>query len=243
VVLQARWGALWLAVCATGLLLAAPQPAQAADASYCVTCKNPEQTYLCRVNAGGAKAGDALKLYCVIRTAKEGGHSSCSAERASHGCSGVEKVYSYDGPLPEDLASDPRIKKFTDKIERERKTFDPPQRGNQPKTFVEMTGRAVNASRQGLRNARSRFGGSSEEVHQSLPEPPLTYDQPLPHDQAPAPLAAESAPPPIPEVSQPNRAQRASSAVGGFARKSYRCVASLFRRCSEEEPVADDTLR
>ena len=58
---------------------------------------------------------------------------------------------------------------------------------------------------------------------------------------APGPLAAESAPPPVPEIDQPNRAQRASSAVGGFARKSYRCVASLFRKCSEE-PAADDEL-
>jgi hypothetical protein len=29
-------------------------------------------------------------------------------------------------------------------------------------------------------------------------------------------------------------AQSAGSAVGGFARKSYRCVWSLFRNCSEE---------
>ena len=93
---------------------------------------------------------------------------------------------------------------------------------------------------------RSRFGGSSDEAEQSLPEPPLTYDQAPPHGQAPtydqAPLAAESAPPPMPEVSQPNRAQRASSAVGGFARKSYRCMLSLFRNCSEQ-PAADETLR
>lgn len=239
---QARQRALSLAVCVTGLLLFASQAGHAADASYCITCKNPEQTYLCRVSAGGARASDALKLYCVIRTAKEGGHSSCSAERASRGCNGVEKVYNYEGPLPEDFAADPRVKKFTDKIERERKTFDPPQQGNQPKTLVEMTGRAVSASRQGLRNARSRFGGSSEDINQSLPEQPLTHDLPPAYDQSPVPLAAESAPPPVADASGPNRVQRASSAVGGFARKSYRCLASLFRRCSEE-PVGDDTLR
>jgi hypothetical protein len=39
------------------------------------------------------------------------------------------------------------------------------------------------------------------------------------------------------EDSSPNRAQRASSAVGGFARKSYRCMLSLFRRCSEDETL------
>jgi hypothetical protein len=147
----------------------------------------------------------------------------------------VQKVYSYDGPVPEDLTSDPRIKKFTDKLERERKVFEPPK-GDQPKTLVELGGRAVSASRQGLRKARSRFGGSSQEINQSLPDEPLSYDP------APGPLAAESVPPPAPDVSQPNRAQRASSAVGGFARKSYRCVASLFRKCSEQ-PADDDALR
>jgi hypothetical protein len=232
---QSRQQALSLAAVATGLFACATQAAHAAEASYCVSCKNPDQTYLCRVSAGGSRPSDALKLYCIVRTAKEGRHSSCSAEHTSRGCNGVEKVYSYDGPTPEDLTSDPRIEKFTDKIEREGKAFEQPK-GNQPKTLVELTGRAVSASRQGLRNARSRFGGSSQEINQSLPDEPLSYDQ------APAPLAAESAPPPVSDVSQPNRAQRASSAVGGFARKSYRCVASLFRKCSEE-PVDPDALR
>ena len=232
---QSRQQALSLAAVATGLFACVTQAAHAAEASYCVSCKNPDQTYLCRVSAGGSRPSDALKLYCIIRTAKEGGHSSCSAERNSRGCSGVQKVYSYDGPVPEDLTSDPRIKKFTDKLERERNVFEPPK-GDQPKTLVELGGRAVSASRQGLRKARSRFGGSSQEINQSLPDAPLSYDP------APGPLAAESVPPPAPDVSQPNRAQRASSAVGGFARKSYRCVASLFRKCSEQ-PADDDALR
>ena len=220
---------------AAGLIVCAVPSALAGDASYCVTCTNPDQTYVCRVTAGGSKPSDALKLYCVIRTAKEGHHASCSAERSSPACNGVEKVYSYDGPIPPDIASDPRIKNFTDKIDQNQKAFEKPK-GDQPKTLVELGGRAVSASRQGLRNARSRLGGSSQEVDQSLPEEPLSLDQ------SPVPLAAENSPVASPEESHPNRAQRASSAVGGFARKSYRCVLSLFRKCSGE--TADgDTLR
>jgi len=220
---------------AAGLIVCAVPSALAGEASYCVTCTNPDQTYICRVTAGGSKPSDALKLYCVIRTAKEGHHASCSAERSSPACNGVEKVYSYDGPMPEDLASDARIKNFTDKIDQNQKAFEKPK-GDQPKTLVELGGRAVSASRQGLRNARSRLGGSSQEVDQSLPEEPLSLDQ------SPAPLAAEGSPLASPETSHPSRAQRAGSAVGGFARKSYRCVLSLFRKCSGE--AADgDTLR
>lgn len=223
--------AVWHAAFAAGLIACLPL-ALAGEASYCITCKNPDQTYLCRVAAGGSKPSDALKLYCVMRTAKEGHHGSCSAERVSTSCIGVERVYSYEGPLPEDIASG--INKFSNKIEQEQKAFEKPK-GNQPKTLVELTGRAVSASRQGWRNARSRFGGTSQEVNQSLPEEPSSLNQ------SPAPLAAESSPPPGPEESQPSRVRRAAATVGGFARKSYRCVFSLFRKCSEQP--AEDELR
>jgi hypothetical protein len=168
-----------------------------------------------------------LKLYCVIRTVKEGHHASCAAESYSPNCNGVEKVYSYDGPMPEDITSNPRIKHLTDKIEQNQKAFEKPI-GDGPKTLVELTGRAVSASRQGWRNARSRFGGSSQPPDQSLP------DEPAAADQSSVPLSAEEVPAENPDADKPNRMQRASSAVGGFARKSYRCVMSLFRRCSSE---------
>ena len=67
-------------------------PASAEEATYCLTCTGPDQTYLCRVSAGGAKPSDALKLYCVIRTAKEGNHASCSAVRGS-ACNGIHLMF------------------------------------------------------------------------------------------------------------------------------------------------------
>jgi hypothetical protein len=218
---------------AASLFACATPAALAGEASYCITCTGPDQTYVCRVAAGGSKPSDALKLYCVIRTAKEGHHASCSAERASASCNGVEKVYSYDGPMPEDFAADPRVKALTDKIEQNQKAFEKPK-GDGPKTLVELTGRAVSASRQGWRNARSRLGGSSQPADQSIP------DEPVANDQSPVPLTAEEMQADIPDEDRPNRMQRASSAVGGFARKSYRCVLSLFRNCRGETAGADE---
>jgi hypothetical protein len=223
---QASLRALSLAAIAAGLSLCAVRMAGAEQASYCVTCKNPDQTYVCRVDAGGSRASDALKLYCIIRTAKEGHHASCAAERDSPTCQGIEKVYSYDGAMPEDIASDPRVKHFTDKIQRDQQTFADKPKGTQPKTLVELTGRAVSASRKGLRNARGALGGSSQPADQPLP------DEPLPLNQSEAPLAAESPAGDTADAANPNRFQRAGSAVGGAARKSYRCVVSLFRNCS-----------
>ena len=54
---------------------AALAPAAAEGASYCVTCTGPDQTYVCNVTGEGTRRTDALKLYCIVRTAKEGGHA------------------------------------------------------------------------------------------------------------------------------------------------------------------------
>jgi hypothetical protein len=205
-------GVLWsaaLGAAALGLLASA---ADAAD--YCVHCKGPDETYRCRVTGDGAKPSDALKLYCVIRTAKEGNHASCSAEKATSDCVGLVKAYTYDGPaLPSGLTSDPRVKDLTRKVERNRQTFEEPK-GEEPKSLFELGGRAVDASRKGLRNAGSAIGigGSDTEV-----APPT----------APAPPAQEAAAPaPTPTEAADTR---------GFARKSYDCMLSLFRDCSGNE--------
>src|SRR5262249_18478071 len=132
-------------------------------------------------------------------------------------CHGIEKVYAYDGPsIPADIASDPRV----ERVQQEQREFEKPK-GQAPQTLVELTGRAVSASRQGWRNARERLGGSSD-AQQPLPVSPETSG-------AQAAAAAET-----PATPHPNRAQRASSAVGSFARKSYHCLRSLFRHCSDK---------
>jgi hypothetical protein len=217
---------------AAGLLgLAAPVLAK--DATYCVTCKNPDQVYRCQVTGVGSRANDAVKLYCIIRTAKEGNHASCSAERDAKSCQGLAKVYNYDGPaIPPEVATDPRVQGLVDRIARDQDAFDKPKEGKGPKTMFELGGRAVSASRQGLRNARSRLGGSSE-----ADEPVPLTSAPPPAESLPAvesPSVAESLPAASEDLDRPNRVQRAGTAVGGFARKSYRCMTSLFRKCRDE---------
>jgi hypothetical protein len=218
--LQPCRSALLLAVFVVSAFLCASTRAKTAEATYCVTCANPDQTYLCKVTTGGSssQASEALKLYCVVRTAKEGNHSSCSAERSSSGCHGVEKVYSYDGPLPEDLAANPRVKSLAKRYEKEQKAFEKPK-GREADTLFKLT-------RQGWRNARDRLSGSPDDA--PLPDASQAQDQPT------MPVPAEQDPE-RGNDDQPNRMQRASNAVGGFARKSYNCVRSLFRKCSGGE--------
>ena len=183
-------------------------PAPAAGADYCVTCKSPNETYRCRVTGSGAKASDALKLYCVIRTAKEGNHASCAAEKATAACVGLVKVYTYDGPsLPDNLTSDPRVRELQQRVERDQRTFKEPD-GEEPTSLFELGGRAVDASKKGLRNAGSAIGiGSSEPAPQARPAP------------------------------KPTQSARTTES-DGWARRSYRCMRSLFRNCGSVDKNA-----
>ena len=210
--------------------------AQAASVDYCVTCKNPDEVYRCRVTGVGSKPSDALKLYCVIRMAKEGHHASCAAESATTTCVGLVKVLNYDGPaLPENLTSDPRVRRLEQKVERSQQDFAKPK-GNEPKSLFELGGRAVSASKKGLRNAGSAIGLTSSGREAAQPRTSSTSALPA----QPAPRTATAQPTEsVGTVTRVKRAaQSASSAVGGFARKSYHCVLSLFRHCREEESGA-----
>jgi hypothetical protein len=226
---------------AAAFLLCALPGAEASDAAYCVTCKGPDQTYLCRVTGEEVNRSDAVKLYCVVRTAKEGGHSSCSARDAS-GCNGVEKTYSYDGPgIPEGIAEDPRVKKLMQRVEKEQKAFNHEDR----KSLVEVTGQAVSASRRGIRNMRASIAGRDEPEQSPAPStpPPAGYasQEPLPElpgETAPAapsvPLSAAAEPSapsataavPVESAAPPKRKSRVKSIA--------RCVRSLFRRCGSD---------
>ncbi len=131
----------------------------------------------------GLAANDAVKLYCIIRTAKEGNHASCSAERdAKAAWAWRRSIITTVLPSRLQVASDPRVQGLVDRIARDQEAFDKPQEGKAPKTMYELGGRAVSASRQGLRNARSRLGGSSE------------ADEPVPLTSAPPPHPTENQP-------------------------------------------------
>lgn len=228
---------LALALLAAAAFVCLAPPAWAGHVDYCVTCKDPDEVYRCRVTGVGPKTTDALKLYCVIRMAKEGHHASCAAEAATPSCVGLVKVYNYDGPaLPENITSDPRVRELQQKIERNQQNFEQPE-GKAPKSLFELGGRAVSASKKGLRNAGSAIGLTSSDsdtpAPAAQPAPPAASTSALP--ARPASQTAQAEPPEsVGTVTRMKQAaQSAGAAVGGFARKSYNCMLSLFRHCRE----------
>jgi hypothetical protein len=184
--------------------LAVPAATKAGTAEYCVTCKNPDATYRCRLQGSGVTQSDALKLYCVVRTTKEGNHASCAAKKDPH-CAGMVKVYTYDGPtLPPKVTNDPRVRQLNERVERENRAFDD-KRGEQPKSLFEMGGRAYDASKRGLQGAGAAIGiGAGAKNQQAAPPPP---------------------PPAVQEAPKPQK---------NFARRSWDCMTSLFRECGDE---------
>jgi len=234
--------------------------AAARDVAYCVTCQGPDQTYLCRVTGADLPKSDALKLYCVIRSAKEGGHASCGARDDAAGCNGIPREYSYTGPeLPSGFAVREEAPAAGAPTPLQG-AAEPERRG--PKTVVE----AIGASRRGLRNVRESIRGSrsqeealpADASETQLPELPAASGAPLPASgdaasgtsQPPAEPAANSAsvtssrPPAEPSEANPEKPKtafrRGVKTMGSFARSSYRCMRSLFRKCGEEQGQAVD---
>lgn len=145
---------------------------------FCVKCTEPNQTYRCEVDEPafaqntGAVGGPSLSLYCVQKVALEGGHGSCGVSRAAvEPCDGVLKSYTYEAAgngAPGGLAAiqPPRSPAQTVPAPAPITAAAPataakpetiiPAPGtppNQPKTLIEATDRAINASKNGIKKA------------------------------------------------------------------------------------------
>lgn len=200
-----RYITLGLAACALGWA-GANGSAHAQTKDFCVVCSDPQQTYLCRVATGRANPpGEALQLYCMVRTAKDGGHKSCAIARnpASACAAGLIKTYSYDGPaLP---------KAVRESRERRRQNADPnktppvpslipempKQKGGEPDTLVEMTTKTGKKIGRLGKKATKTVGKTARGAGQI--------------------------------------ARDAGSTVGRAARFTYDCITSLFRDCSRDD--------
>lgn len=197
-------------------LVLSPSAIKAEPTDFCVICSEPQQTYVCRVDTPRASPGEqALQLYCMVRTAKDGGHKSCSIERnANAACSGPVKAYTYDGPaIPE------AVRSAVQQLRQNRPATPDPsaapnapaQKGGEPDTLVKMTTRAVGASKEGVKSTGDGVKN-----------------------------AAGTAGKTIGKVGKKAGKQVGKTARGAksAARYAYDCVLSLFRDCKPEKKEA-----
>ncbi len=137
--------------------------ATAAPRQYCVTCKDPDQTYICQVETSLANPNDkGLQLYCIIRTSKDGGHKSCAVTNKDVAqCAGPVRTYSLQSPvIPPQMRDAVRRFRKAGEIDKPDESR-PQQKGGEPETLIDMTGRAVKALPQGIKNTGQTISGTA----------------------------------------------------------------------------------
>lgn len=200
---------------------------QAGSATFCVSCVEPDRTYVCRVDTPNANPGpDALQFYCIVRTAKEEQHKSCAVTKGVKGqCSGIEKHYTYNGPaLPPQLQdvlptppqapgpqSEPPTVAAPDFSEPAPLQLVPPseqpapvENKRPPETLIEMGTRAGSTVRNAAGNTGQAVRGAARGTGN---------------------VANESG----------SRVGNAARNVGQAARTAVGCVWSLFRNCGSDD--------
>lgn len=204
----------------TAMSLPGMLSARAGQVDLCISCADPRQTYVCRVETPKGSPGEkALQLYCIIKTAKHGGHSACSVSRTGNAeCNGPVMSHVYDGPvMPEILRSNIPAQPTQLPGQNASGLDVPKQKGGEPGTLIEMSGPAANAGKSAARSTgravRNAAGGTGHTIGTIGKKAGRGVGN-----------TAKSAG----EV-----ARDAGSAVGGAARYTYSCLRSFFRHCGE----------
>lgn len=220
--------------------------AHAEPAEYCVTCSGPDAQYRCTFSGDGATAlRPGLQLYCVSTLAKQGKHETCSVNRAAKPpCTGVLKVLA----MPDNLAPEPPAKTAVEPAPPEAKSDRaagertvPSSQGGPPSADVE-----AKASDSGAQGAKPLWHGKSANPSTTAVEAPQEPDanaapstqkqsaQNEPESTAPALMKPlENAGKTVGDAAKTTGSalEKAGSAVGTAAKKSWKCLTSLFGDC------------
>lgn len=154
-----------LALLAFGLM---PDLASAGETAYCVTCSDPQKTYLCQVTTpGSSPSKKALQLYCTMRTAKDGKHRSCAASRTpTTQCRGTIRRYTLN--LGDDLPGvRSAVRQYRGKTPVA-KAPEPPTPPEKPKTLFGITSKGVKKTGSlvgdAARGAKRRVGNAGTAI-------------------------------------------------------------------------------
>ncbi len=209
-----------------GLLVAAimSDAAQAESRQYCVACKDPDQTYICQVDTPHTNPSDkGLQLYCIIRTSKDGGHRSCEVQASgADSCAGTLKTYSFQAPtLPPEVRQKVNQLRNSREEKKQEQTL-PPQKGGEPETLIDLTGRAVKASRKGLSNTGQAVSGATGSATGKVGKAARGVGKGV--TKAAGKVGSAT--------------KKTGSAVGGAAKTAIDCLKSLFKECGSKKADA-----
>ncbi len=211
-----------MAILLLGAMVA--EAVQAESQQYCVACKDPDKTYICQVDTPHANPSDkGMQLYCIIQTSKDGGHQSCEVRADNpEGCAGTLKSYSFQAPtLPPELRSTVNRLRNKNEKKQEEQTL-PPQKGGEPETLIDLTGRAVRASRKGLSNTGEAVSGATGKATGTVGKAARGVGKGV--TKAAGKVGSAT--------------KKTGGAVGSAAKTAFDCVKSLFKDCSSKKPDA-----
>lgn len=192
---------------------------------FCVTCTEPDQTYVCRVETPLANPNEkGLQLYCIIRTSKDGGHKTCAVTKTDIAqCAGPVRTYSFQAPVipPKMRDAVQRLRKAREKAkEMDQPEKDRPrQKDGEPETLIDMTGRAVEASRQGIKNTGETISGTASATTGKVGE------------------VARGAGKGVTRAARKvgSATRKTGAAVGSTAKTALDCIRSWFRDCGSSK--------
>jgi hypothetical protein len=176
-------------------------PASALD--ICISCNAPEAHYTCRLDLPGANPRDLrLQLLCITQIAQQGGHATCQADRASaEACQGAVKVVG--APAIEDAA--PAVS---------------------PPSPAPVAPPPPETKAPGKRS-------SNETVVPKTPDAPKTVLEMVEKGAAGTGETLQNAGGAVKDAAQTTSGTfgKAGAAVGSAAKKTWKCLSSLFGDC------------
>lgn len=246
----ARWTAFLV-------LLAAVTAAHAETQEYCVVCTGPVAQYRCTFAGGGANH-PGLQLHCISTLAREGGHESCAIGRASKTpCQGVLKVLNLPeaAPVPPAAADAPMTAPGNAGASPPAAAI-----GEPPQADVEMQGVRTPPSpapvtatpapapgEPGPPDTDKAETGETAAGKKQWSEGSGAPAAPAGETAPDAPETADEAPPAQPDLVKPlkdagkavgdaakktgSALEKAGDAVGHAAKKTWKCLTSLFGDC------------
>lgn len=222
------------------LLAAQTAVARAEPAEYCVTCSGPDAQYRCTFSGEGATARPGLQLYCVSTLAKLGKHETCSVNRAAKPpCTGVLKVLAMPdnlAPEPPALTAEPAAPATKPERAAGERTV-PSSQGGPASADVE-----AKASDTGTQGAKPIWRDNSGSPPAPATKPAAEANNPseppkqAAQDESATPALIkplENAGKTVGDAAKTTGSvlEKAGSAVGSAAKKSWKCLTSLFGDC------------
>ena len=139
-----------------GLMLASAS-ARAQETDYCISCTNPDQTYICRVTAQNGQS-QGQQLFCIMNIARENSHDSCKAAAQQGSCSGTLVLYDVSNlaPAPTPPTASEATAAATPPAQAAgnmgHATVKQANKKQAPKTLVEFTKKTAKNTNKGFKN-------------------------------------------------------------------------------------------